>query len=638
MSINPVKSIRQSLARRICFGFLAFVLVGFLVVLGYIFTHSRRMVLQEAYQHGEFALGHTAQRVKGYLNEVEDATHNMKWVVLSHMQPDSLLAYSRRVVEINPNVNSCSITTEPDYFPEYGRYFSAYSVRQGDSIVTVREGEYEYFEKVWYKTPRDAGQPVWVDPFDDFNEGTLSSEEVIASYCVPLYDEQDRFIGVLSTDISLPRLSRTISAMRPYPNSYSFLLGKEGHYFVHPDTTRLVKNTIFTDVDPNERPDLIALGHEMMDGHSGIMNIDVDGQIYVVFYQPLQQAGWSLALVCMEDDVLAGYNHLQYIILPLIFLGLLVLAYYCIRTVKRFVEPVNQLASQASHIADGHFDERMPLSNHNDVVGRLQSNFAAMQQSLDEHVGHLNKVNKEAEKRNLELKEASEKATEADRQKTAFLREMLHQIRTPLNIILGFLQVMRDNQLEMSQEERSHLTATMLQNANSINRMVNMLVVASHLNNQMSIELKDKVNCCELARECATFFNQLQPVSTQLVVDTQVPADLCIKTHREYLTKSLNELLLNAKKFSPDGPVTLRVKAGARKVMFQVEDRGPGIPEEAQGIIFNKFTKLDSFSDGLGLGLTLTQQCARLLNGSVYLDTSYKMGACFVMEIPLDKS
>ena len=89
MSINPVKSIRQSLARRICFGFLAFVLVGFLVVLGYIFTHSRRMVLQEAYQHGEFALGHTAQRVKGYLNEVEDATHNMKWVVLSHMQPDS---------------------------------------------------------------------------------------------------------------------------------------------------------------------------------------------------------------------------------------------------------------------------------------------------------------------------------------------------------------------------------------------------------------------------------------------------------------------------------------------------------------------------------------------------------------------
>ena len=157
---NPVSYIRQSLAQRISVGILIGMLVVFVVAIGWVAVKSKEKVRKEAYQRAERLLDNISLRVINYLDEAEVATHNIYWQAQANMQPDSLLAYSRRVVELNPHVNSCSITTEPDFFPQHGRYFSAYSVRKGDSIETVREAEYEYFEKVWYKTPREVGKAV----------------------------------------------------------------------------------------------------------------------------------------------------------------------------------------------------------------------------------------------------------------------------------------------------------------------------------------------------------------------------------------------------------------------------------------------------------------------------------------------
>ena len=287
---NPIRYISQSLTKRIGFGILVGMLVIFVVAMGWLFIHSREMVKQEAFARAERILENTGLHVATYLNEVEVATNSFYQTVQANMNPDSLLSYSRRIVELNPNINSCSITTEPNYFPQYGRYFSAYSLRQGDSIVTVREGECEYYDKEWYKSPREAGKAVWVDPYNDLNEGTLSSSDMIASYSMPIYDRQGRFIGVISTDISLPLLSRIITAQKPYPNSYAIMLGRDGHYFVHPEEDRLFVTTIFDEVDPTLQPGLIALGHEMLAGNRGNLDVSANGVIYSCFYAPIPQA------------------------------------------------------------------------------------------------------------------------------------------------------------------------------------------------------------------------------------------------------------------------------------------------------------------------------------------------------------
>lgn len=626
--------IGRSLSKRISSGILAFALAVFVVTIGLLFLKSRHMVLQEAFRHAECALDNTAQRLEGYLGEVETATHNMEWVVKNNMVPDSLFAFSRRIVELNPNINSCSITTEPDFFPEYGRYFSVYSVRDGDSIETVREGEYEYFDKVWYKAPHEARKAVWVDPFNDYNEGTLSSPEMIASYCVPLYDADSTLIGVLSTDISLPRLSKIISATKPYPNAYSMMLGREGHYFVHPDTSRLVTTTIFTDVDPKRQPDLIALGHEMVAGNKGSMRTVAEGVTYVSFYQPVKKTGWSLALVCVEADVTAGYVHLRFIVIFFVVIGLLVLTFYCNRTVRRFIAPVKELARQASHIADGDFSERMPRSNRTDALGNLQNNFATMQQTLEEHIASLRSADAEKERQNEELAQATRKADEADRKKMAFVQSVSHQLRTPLNIIMGFMQVLRDNFKSMTLEERQHLTATMQKNSTSVSRMVNMLLAASFNEHHQYLERKDKINCNAFAAETVHFFNSRLPQHITITVDSALADTQTITTNTDYLKKALYELLYNAKKFTVEGSITLRLRQGAKVVRFIVEDTGPGIPVEAQAKLFTQFEKLNDFTEGLGLGLCISRQFARMLGGDLFYDKDYKDGSRFVLEMP----
>ena len=208
-------TIRQSLAAKLGLGYLLLTIVVFVVSLGIFFIQSLYLIRKEAIERGHATLSVAAQRVVRHLTTVETATDINSWLVTENLQPDSLLAYTHRITQLNPDVDGCSITTEPDIFPQYGRYFSAYTVRKGDSITTVREAPYEYFEKVWYKTPKAKGHACWVDPFDDTTPGTLSATDMIASYCKPLYDDTGRFVAVISTDLSLPKLSKAITAAGP---------------------------------------------------------------------------------------------------------------------------------------------------------------------------------------------------------------------------------------------------------------------------------------------------------------------------------------------------------------------------------------------------------------------------------------
>lgn len=606
----------------------------FVISLGILYRQSRYYLKQEAVGHAVSVLNTTAQRVHSYLLTVETATLSNSWLVEENIHPDSLLVYSRRVVMFNANVSGCSITTEPYVFAKYGRYFSAYSVRQGDSVVTVREGEYEYFDKVWYKTPRKLGHASWVDPFDDYNEGTLSSEEMIASYCNPLYDKGGKFIGVISTDLSLPRLSQTVQAEHPYPHSYFLMLGDDGRYFVHPDTTRLINKTIFSGVDVRRQQDIIALGHEMTSGHQGSMRVFIDGAPCLVCYQPVDGTSWSLALVCPDNDILRSYNQLTYIIAPLIIIGLLLILLLSLRIVAHAVAPLNRLLLQSKRIAEGHYDETIAHTDRLDAVGQLQNSFADMQASLNRHISDVQQMNVEAEQRNQELLQASQLVEEAGRQKIAFIQNMTHQIRTPLNIIEGFSQIMNDSIRQLPAEEVKNITDMMGHNAKTLSRMVLMLYDSSDvgLAEERSSQ-RELVSCNEIARESIGHTNDHFP-HLQIRFETSLPDTFCIMTNRLYLMRSLREILYNSAKYSDGEHVALLLSETDDAVRFVFEDTGPGIAEEYHDLIYTPFTKVDDLSEGLGLGLPLAKRHIVNLGGRITLDTTYHEGCRFIIELP----
>jgi signal transduction histidine kinase len=298
------------------------------------------------------------------------------------------------------------------------------------------------------------------------------------------------------------------------------------------------------------------------------------------------------------------------------------------------VQPLNDLTRQISYITDGHFHEAISFSRRKDVIGRLQNNFAEMQQALSSHILNLKQTNLEAEQMNQDLAEANEQAHKADEKKNEFLQDITHQIRTPLNIINGFTQVLRYDYESIPQEELGNITETMQTNAILISRMVGMLIVASNAGKDVKVDTHERVCIKELIQHVADIYASRPPHTIDLTTDVQVDDTRTVKTNRDYLTKALNELLFNAKKFTTEGHVKLSVKTDGLKVMFFVEDTGPGISESVRKNLFDTFEKGDIFSEGLGLGLPVCRQLVRLIGGELKLDATYTNGSRFVIVIP----
>lgn len=643
---NLIRHIRQSLSLKLSLGILLLAMPIFVITLGVLFKYSRNLVRQEAVKRATSTLNTTSLRVAGYMKTIEDATNSNAWIIEQNFRPDTLLHFSRLIVMLNNNVGGCSITAAPDAFPEHGRYFSAYSVRlpkqtaqadslREDSIATVLEAEYDYFSKPWYSMAVERGESCWIDPFDDYTEGTLSAPGVIASYSRPLRNARGSLLGVLSVDLSLSRLSAVITAKEPFPKAYFIMLGTEGQYLLHPDSSRLGKESIFSIADASNHPDVIALGHEMTTGRQGSMTVTVDGEPCLVCYQPVPGSTWSLALVCPQSGILKNYRQLTFFILPFVVIGLLLVLMLCRRIVARFLRPLGSLYRQCRRIAQGRFDEHFPRTIRTDSVGRLQNSFAAMQDAIDRHVGDIRHVNDQTMQRNQELQQARQMALDGIRQKTIFMQNITHQIRTPLNIIMGFAHVLGDN-FGTTQDEVRKITSMMSYNAMLLKRMVLMLYDSSDtgLNEEQKCLKNEQVLCNELARECIDVTHGRFPDVT-VSFTTDLPDDLHVLTNRTYLLRSLLELLYNAVKFSDRQHVSLLLTKTDARVLFIVQDVGPGIARDDQKQMYVPFSKRDDLSEGLGLGLPLAKRHADTLGGDLSLDADYRQGCRFIFEVPL---
>lgn len=602
---KPTKQIKQSLPLRLSLSILAFTVIIFMITIGIIFVRTRHFVRQTATEQATQILNNTAQRIMGLMGQVEVATDNSGWLVLRKLQPDSIMSFSHRILELNPDVDGCSISFEPNFFPDQGKYFSVYSSNENGHIETEQEGsrEYDYFMMTWYQEPIRQGKACWVDPFHDYTPGT-SYDMMIASYCKPLIDTNGRTIGVISTDLSQRKLSQILLQEHFFPNAYFIITGESGH--------------------------LIATSNDQA------LPDDLNRSDCVVVSLTLPNTNWQLAYICPDKDIFKGYNLLVSIVVSLIFIGLLLMLAFSYFVVNRFVSPIKALANQAQMMAEGQFDGHLKHTKRIDETGRLQNSFVSMQESITNYISDLERVKTETERRNQELIIAKSKAEEADHKKAAFIQDLSHQIRTPLNIIGGFTQVLRDEHETMDETEVSAITHDIMQNSHTISNIIDNWMRTLALEGIDKVERNDDISCKEVCKTAAETITLRHPDTVTLKVEHHVPDSLHIVTDKGCLLKVLSELLHNANKYTREGSITIScIQPDSQSVCFMVSDTGPGIAEEHHEHVFSQFTKLDDFSEGLGMGLTLCRKLAGLLGGHITLDAAYTKGARFVLTLPV---
>lgn len=404
------KKKQMPLSTRLSIWIVLFAGLIFISALGFFFSESMKAVRIEAIQHASESLNTTVQRVNNILTEVKVATDNTDWLITRHLDaPDSMFVYSRRILQNNPNLNGCSIAFEPHYFKSEGTYFSAYSLNSNGVIQTTQEGNdtYHYFSMDWYQLPKLLDRPCWTEPFVDFNPGGISSPEMIISYCKPIKDNGE-YIGTIAVDLSLEWLSKTISAVKPYPNSYSIMIGQGGTFFVHPDSTKLFYQTIFTPTLIKPDTAVINLGHAMQAGEEGMHQLDIDGEDSYVFFKPLGDTGWSVGIVCPAKDIFSGYYRLINSIIGIVVVGLLLMLMVFSGIISKQMEPLEELAYQAEAIASGNMDEEISESKRTDEIGQLSNSFRHMQKSIVQQMEELKHINEQKGRIEGELKIASD--------------------------------------------------------------------------------------------------------------------------------------------------------------------------------------------------------------------------------------
>lgn len=236
-----------------------------------------------------------------------------------------------------------------------------------------------------------------------------------------------------------------------------------------------------------------------------------------------------------------------------------------------------------------------------------------------------------------DLIKARDKAKAADRIKTDFVNNMSHEIRTPLSAIAEYSSLVSDCAEEDKREYIRRFADIISLNTDLLLNLVNDVLELPALENakmNVCISPSSIQEICNMSIDSVR--KRIQP-GVELVFANQNDNDTLILTDHHRVEQVLLNMLSNAAKFTEDGKITLEYKFSddRSKVTFSVTDTGIGIPRDKEEVIFSRFEKLNSDTQGNGLGLYISRLLADLLKGEIKVDADYRKGARFIFTIPV---
>lgn len=234
-----------------------------------------------------------------------------------------------------------------------------------------------------------------------------------------------------------------------------------------------------------------------------------------------------------------------------------------------------------------------------------------------------------------ELRKAKELAEQSNWMKTMFIQNMSHEIRTPLNSIVGFSGVLVD--LFDDQQDIKQYVSLIESNSKLLLKLVGDILDISALDSDIEINhyAVDVNACCQASMDSA---GELFSKDIKLIFKPACD-ELIIDSNYSYIVQVLDNLLNNASKFTHEGSVTLayEVKEREKQLIFTVTDTGIGIPVDEQEHVFERFVKLNDFSQGTGLGLSICRTIAKKLGGDLVIDKEYTQGTRFIFSVPMQR-
>jgi len=409
MTRPPRPPKQRGLAFRLALFILASTSLIFLAAFGYNYYYSRQLVLKGVREVAMQMVQTTVLRIESKLRAVETPPR----MVAMHLESkpitdDLLLPLMHDMVASTPAIFGAAAAFEPHAFDSAIRFHAPYFFHAEDGKVAFTQlgsKAYNYFLWDWYLIPKELDRPVWSEPyFDDGGGGILMS-----TYSHPFYDRsagRRQFRGVVTADISLEELVAEIDKISLYDTGYAFLISRSGAFLAHPDKERIMRESVFSVAADDNRPELRAIGREMIGGRSGhaaFTSIHT-GRRSLLAYAPVPAAGWSVGVMIPENELFADIWSLNRMVLAIAAAGFTLLLLVVVAISRSITRPLKKLVGATGEIARGNLDVALPVMNTGDEVQVLTRSVDEMRLALKEYIANITETSRAKERIESELK------------------------------------------------------------------------------------------------------------------------------------------------------------------------------------------------------------------------------------------
>ncbi|MDD4747013.1 MAG: sensor histidine kinase [Salinivirgaceae bacterium] len=508
---------------------------------------------------------------------------------------------------------TCWIIFDPDL--AVGRHTISYEDIDNDGVYE-REPEYSIHDF----DLNDSTMRWWVDAIK-YGE-TWSKPYFWENWKVELIsysrkvEVDGKVIACVGSDFDFQLLRKKLADANVYNTGYMVLMDENQELIIHPSFGGKKISEVLDSATYSQISSLFETENE------GKFYYKINGVEKVTAFYKLSNR-WSLVVIVEVDDIFSNSNRIIDTIAIIIVIGFvlsILIAYFLSTSLTR---PIHELINQFRLGVAGDLNIRANQSKVEEI-NELATYFNRFMETIQFQVEELKKSEQE-------LIEAKSKAEESDKLKSAFLANISHEVRTPLNAIIGFSQIIvqENSNYEMRQKYLQYITGS----SERLTNIVDDIMIFSQIE-QGQIKIKSSQININTFLDSIYADYQLRCAENSADIDFTLEKSLkdkTIKTDLVNLQRVFYILLSNAWKFTYKGQISFGYRLNAKdEFQFFVTDTGLGIPEKELNKVFLKFYKYQpsniKFFDGTGLGLAIAKDLINLMGGNIWIDSSVGFG------------
>ena len=540
------------------------------------------------------------------------------------LESGECIKFIQNLIRLNSHTMASGLWYEPFTFYSNQRYFNYYvylkdGIFYNDSNYAATQ-EYPFTE--WYRNGRSSdGAAVWSGVYND----PVAKAEIITA-SIPVFTRDNKFTGVATADMDFNDIRKIIGTISVGKTGKACLIGPLGEFISFFDNSKSITQKIQYSDDPY----LAAFGFTILQKKEGVVETMLDGVKQTAFFKTIPETQWILAVFIDNSEISA--SRLQIILslslVPLI--GLLLAVFFSFSVARRLRNVANKVNSVSALAASGDLSRRITITEY-DEFGTMEAN--------------LNKMMDDMSALNAHSAEMLKIAQEASRAKSDFLSNMSHEMRTPMNAIIGMTTIgkrsddikRKDYAFGKIEDASTHLLGV-------INDILDMSKIEANKLELFSVEFSVEKMLRNVVNVITFKVDERQQHFT-IHIDKKIPYALIGDDQR--LAQVVTNLLSNAVKFTPkEGSILLEVFLEDEQdeictLRFMVKDTGIGISQEQQALLFSSFQQAESSTSrkfgGTGLGLAISKRIVEMMNGRIWIESELGHGAAFFFTVQLKR-